>query len=117
MIDLRTTTELSGDGSRVISVAGELDLYTAPELKPALMAASGGGPGAVIVDLTECTFIDSTALGILVKAKKALAAEAIELSLVTSDRNILRVFEITGLDRVFTIHPTRPEAAAGGDHV
>jgi len=109
--DLRITTELLSDRFRLISVAGELDLYATPQLKPELEAASSG-PRAVIVDLTECTFIDSSALGVLVTAKKALAAKEVELSLVISDRNILKVFEITGLARVFTIHPTRADAVA-----
>jgi anti-sigma B factor antagonist len=113
LIDLHITTELLGDGSRVIAVAGELDLYTAPQLTPELMAPSSGGRGAVIVDLTECTFLDSTALGVLANAKKAFVPKGVELSLVISDRNILKVFEITGLNRVFTIHPTRAEAVAG----
>jgi anti-sigma B factor antagonist len=109
MVDFKTTTELVGDGIRVISVVGERDLYTAPQLEGELATAARDG-GTVIVDLTDCTFIDSTALGILANARKR---STVELSLVISDRNILKVFEITSLDRLFTIHPTRAEALLG----
>ena len=110
MIDLQIKTEPLGGGSRLIAVVGEIDLYTAPQLKQELKAAADGSERAVIVDLSECTFIDSTALGVLVSAKKTFVAKQLELSLVISDANILKVFEITGLNRVFAIHVTRSEA-------
>jgi anti-sigma B factor antagonist len=64
----------------------------------------------VIVDFTDTTFIDSTTLGVLVGGVKRLRTADGELSLVCSDRNITKIFEITGLDRVFTIYSTRDEA-------
>jgi anti-sigma B factor antagonist len=114
MIDLETDTELLGDGTCVVSVAGELDLYTAPRFEEELRAAFSAGPSAVIVDLTKCEFIDSTALGVLMRTKKALAASADALSLVTSDHNIRKIFELTGLDRMFAIHGSRAAAMNGG---
>ncbi|HET8894363.1 MAG TPA: STAS domain-containing protein [Gaiellaceae bacterium] len=113
MIDLQIKTETLGDEFRLISVVGEVDLYTAPQLKTELNAAADESTRAVIVDLTECTFIDSTALGVLVSAKKSFVAKGLELSLAISDHNILKVFEITGLNRVFRIHVTRSEAVDG----
>ena len=64
----------------------------------------------MIVDFTDTTFIDSTTLGVLVSGVKRLRTKDGELSIVCSDRNITKIFEITGLDRVFTIYPTRAEA-------
>jgi anti-sigma B factor antagonist len=108
--DIRT--EQLGDDAYVISLAGEVDLYTAPEFKQQLLEVIGQGGKQVIVDFSDTTFIDSTTLGVLVGGVKRLRTNEGQLSLVCSDRNITKIFEITGLDRVFTIYPTREEALA-----
>jgi anti-sigma B factor antagonist len=105
-------TEKVEDGTYVISLAGEVDLYTAPEFKQQLLNVIGEGGKDVVVDFTDTTFIDSTTLGVLVGGVKRLRAQEGRLSLVCSDRNITKIFEITGLDRVFTIYPSRDEALA-----
>ena len=66
----------------------------------------GQGGKQVIVDFTRPTFIDSTTLGVLVGGVKRLRTNDGQLSLVCSDRNITKIFEITGLDRVFAIYGT-----------
>ena len=104
--------EQAAAGVWVIALTGEVDLYTAPEFKQQLLDAIAQGAQHVIVDLTDTTFIDSTTLGVLVGGVKRLRAQEGRLSLVCSDRNIRKIFEITGLDRVFTIYPTRDEALA-----
>jgi anti-sigma B factor antagonist len=103
-------TEELGDGGYVISLAGEVDLYTAPEFKQQLLEVISQGARTVVVDFSDTTFIDSTTLGVLVGGVKRLRTNDGQLSLVCSDRNITKIFEITGLDRVFTIYPTRSEA-------
>ena len=103
-------TEELGDGAYVISLAGEVDLYTAPEFKQQLLEVISEGARNVVVDFSDTTFIDSTTLGVLVGGVKRLRTNDGQLSLVCSDRNITKIFEITGLDRVFTIYPTRSEA-------
>jgi anti-sigma B factor antagonist len=103
-------TEQLGDDSYVISLAGEVDLYTAPEFKQQLLDVISQGGKNVVVDFTNTTFIDSTTLGVLVGGVKRLRTNDGQLSLVCSDRNITKIFEITGLDRVFTIYATRDEA-------
>ena len=105
-------TDQVDDSTYVIALAGEVDLYTAPEFKQQLLDAIGKGAKDVIVDFSDTTFIDSTTLGVLVGGVKRLRAQDGQLSLVCSDQNITKIFEITGLDRVFTIHPTRDEALA-----
>ena len=105
-------TEQLGDSSYVISLAGEVDLYTAPEFKQQLLEVIAQGGKDVIVDFSDTTFIDSTTLGVLVGGVKRLRSNDGQLSLVCSDRNITKIFEITGLDRVFTIYPTREEAVS-----
>ena len=103
-------TEELGEGTYVISLGGEVDLYTAPEFKQQLLDVISQGGKNVIVDFSYTTFIDSTTLGVLVGGVKRLRSNDGQLSLVCSDRNITKIFEITGLDRVFTIYPTRNEA-------
>jgi anti-sigma B factor antagonist len=105
-------TDKVDEGTYVISLTGEVDLYTAPEFKQQLLNVIAEGGKDVVVDFTDTTFIDSTTLGVLVGGVKRLRAEDGRLSLVCSDRNITKIFEITGLDRVFTIYTTRDEALA-----
>jgi anti-sigma B factor antagonist len=105
------TEQLDGD-SYVISLAGEVDLYTAPEFKQQLLEVIGQGGKEVVVDFTNTTYIDSTTLGVLVGGVKRLRSNDGQLSLVCSVRNITKIFEITGLDRVFTIYPNRDEAVS-----
>src|SRR5512132_4390220 len=99
----------------MIALAGEVDLYTAPEFKQQLLEVIGQGAKDVVVDFSETTFIDSTTLGVLVGGVKRLRTNDGQLSLICSDRNITKIFEITGLDRVFTIYPTRHEAVSQVD--
>ena len=106
------TTEQLSDDAYVIALSGEVDLYTAPEFKQQLLDVIAKGAKTVVVDFSNTTFIDSTTLGVLVVGVKRLRANDGQLSLVCSDRNITKIFEITGLDRVFTIHGTREDAVA-----
>jgi anti-sigma B factor antagonist len=105
--------EESLDATRhVIGVRGEIDLFTAPELKQKLTDAIEKGRNQIVVDLTETSFLDSTALGVLIGAVKRLRSNQGRLVLVNVDTNIAKTFEITGLDQIFTILPTRDEAVA-----
>jgi anti-sigma B factor antagonist len=106
----RVETERIDERTAVIAVAGEVDLYTAPELKRELVAAIDQGVRKVVVDLSEATFIDSTTLGVLLSGVKRLRPLGGELAVVCTDRNIRKIFEITLLDRVFSIHDDRSEA-------
>ena len=106
------TTEQLSDDAYVIALSGEVDLYTAPEFKQQLLEVIGNGAKEVVVDFSDTTFIDSTTLGVLVGGVKRLRTNGGQLSLVCSDRNITKIFEITGLDRVFDIYGDREAAVA-----
>ncbi len=106
-----TTEQLDGD-AHVISLSGEVDLYTAPEFKQKLLDVIAQGARSVVVDFSDTTFIDSTTLGVLVGGVKRLRPAGGSLALVCTDDNITKIFEITGLDRVFPIHSSREEALA-----
>src|ERR1700712_6135282 len=104
-------TEHPIDGERhVLAVRGEIDLFTAPELKQVLAESIESGRIRIIVDLTETTFLDSTALGVLIGAVKRLRSRDGALAIVNVDENISKTFEITGLDQIFKIVATRDEA-------
>jgi anti-sigma B factor antagonist len=103
-------TEELGNGAWLIALTGEVDLYTAPEFKQQLLEVIGQGGKEVIVDFSDTTFIDSTTLGVLVGGVKRLRPNGGQLSLVCSDRNITKIFEITGLNKVFPIYESRVEA-------
>jgi anti-sigma B factor antagonist len=104
-----TTTQVGAD-AYVVSVAGELDIATAGRLREELDLTAERGARRVIVDLIGLTFIDSVALGILTEGAKRLRADGGVCVVVTQDPRILRVFEITGLDRVFRIERSLAEA-------
>ena len=107
LVEFQARSERLEGGAVVVSVRGELDLYTVPQLKRVLRDADGGGP--VVIELSECTFIDSTALGVLVEANRRLNSKA-QLSIVATSPVIQRPFELTGLDREFTFHPSLDSA-------
>jgi len=98
--------------THVVDVAGEVDLYSAPELKAHVIDAIENGKTRIIVDLTNTTFIDSTTLGVLVGARKRLRERNGTLAVVCPDPDKLGLFEMTGLDRVFSIHTERSAALA-----
>ena len=109
-------TEDALDADRhVVAVRGEIDLFTAPELKQKLTDAIEGGKSRIVVDLTDTSFLDSTALGVLIGAVKRLRSRDGVLTIVNTDANIAKTFEITGLDQIFTILGTRDEAVAALD--
>jgi anti-sigma B factor antagonist len=113
IVEFEARSERLRDGTRLVWVAGELDLHTTPELARALYAAAGEAAGTVMVDLSGCTFIDSTALALLVEAKRRLSGANGGLRIIGAGPAVRRPFEITGLDRVFTFYPTRMAALDG----
>ena len=94
----------------VVELERELDVYSAPQFEEALFQGIAGGAQRIIVDLAKVTFIDSVALGILVSGAKRVRPNEGTLDIVCRDDNITRILEITGLDRIFGIYPTREEA-------
>jgi anti-sigma B factor antagonist len=95
--------------SVLITVEGELDLATAPRLKWPLVDAIDGGARVLIVDLSGVTFMDSTALGVLIGIRRTLKLGS-RMAIVCTDAGVLKIFEISGLDAVFQIFPTFDEA-------
>jgi len=97
----------------VVAVRGEVDIATAPKLREKLVELASQGAQQVVVDLEGVEFLDSTGLGVLIGGMKRLRGLDGDLSLVCTQPRILKVFEITGLNRAFTIHETVDAAVAG----
>jgi anti-sigma B factor antagonist len=108
--DFRLTPTPLGDDGAVVAVRGEVDLFTAPELKKSIGTAIEEGRVRIVVDLTETTFLDSSGLGVLVGALQRLRDRDGALSIVNVDPAIARTLSITGLDQILAIRPTRDEA-------
>jgi anti-sigma B factor antagonist len=98
----------------VLEVGGEVDVYTAPRLRERLVELVDAGARSVVVDLGRVDFLDSTGLGVLVGGLKRLRSHDGDLLLVCTQSRILKVFEITGLTKVFSIHDSVDAAVGGG---
>ena len=99
----------------VIAVHGQADLHTAPQLRAAITTVLDGGAAGLVIDLSEASFIDSMTLGVLLGAVKRLRPSGGQVSVVCTDSHIRRIFEITLLDRVFSIHGDRGAALASAN--
>jgi anti-sigma B factor antagonist len=106
----RVDYEKLADHVGIVTLEGEIDIYSAPQFKEVLVNGIEGGARRVIVSLADVTFIDSTALGVLVSGAKRVRPRNGSLDIICTDENIIRIFEITGLDRIFGIYPSRAEA-------
>jgi len=96
--------------TNIVAVTGEVDVATAPQLDERLAVAATSA--TTVLDLTNVTFLDSSGLGVIVKALKRASELGGHLVLVISDPRILKVFTITGLDKALHIVGTRDEALA-----
>jgi anti-sigma B factor antagonist len=113
MTTFRTNVEETSPALRSVSVAGELDQATAPQLSEALQQVIDGGKGAVLVDLSDCEFIDSTGLAVLVHAREELtAADGRDFAICCPNSQVRRLLEITGIDTAMGMFDTRDEALA-----
>src|SRR5438067_13884780 len=88
-------------GHKVLEVGGEIDVYTAPQLREHLIALVEGGDRRVVVDLARVEFLDSTGLGVLVGALRRLRGVDGEPTLVRAQERLLKILRIPGPDRVF----------------
>lgn len=98
------------EDATVLAVQGELDLASAPRLKKPLDEAlrdPGGGSG-VVLDMSDVTFLDSTAFRVLMEVRRR--RDRTPLAIVCRSRNVLRVFTIAGFDRAFDVFPTLDQA-------
>lgn len=111
-----SASELEG-GIRLLEVNGELDLSTAAQLEEPLEEAVASTRSAVLIDLTDCTFIDSTGIAMVVRAWQRVDSAAGNsgeggLVLCCQNEQVRRVLEVTGLEHSLRVFETRDEAIA-----
>ena len=111
-VDLSLETREVGSRT-IVSVGGEIDVYTAPKLRDQIGELVTDGRHDLLIDLEGVDFLDSTGLGVLVGGLKKVRAQDGSMELICSQDRLLKIFRITGLAKVFTIHDS--EAAALGD--
>lgn len=97
-------------GLCVFALTGEIDVYTAPRLKERLVAAIDEGCSRIILEMNGVSFIDSSGLGVLVSALRRAREKDGGVRIVCVRDNILKIFRITGLDKVFPIFSDIAEA-------
>jgi anti-sigma B factor antagonist len=93
----------------VITVEGELELVSAPRFKRELLGLLRAGHSRFVIDFSRVTFFDSTALGVLIGFNRNLTAGGI-LTIAAAGQQVLKIFEMTGLDRTFHLFPTLDSA-------
>ena len=113
-IEFEITDRKVDDDTHVVAVAGEIDLFTAPEFKQRMSELIDAGRSRLVVDLSATTFIDSSSLGVLIGAHRRLKLRGGTLMVVCDNEAITKTFKITGLDGVFTIAPTVEAALSDG---
>ena len=99
-LDVETGTK---DGASVVTLRGEIDVYTAPRLRQTLIDLVEGGVTDIVVDMEKVDFLDSTGLGVLVGGLKRVKDREGSMKLVATQDRILKIFDITGLSKVFPI--------------
>jgi len=103
MSDFALDTTTIDDRQAVIGVVGELDLASVHELRWAIAAALDSGHHDIVLDLSDTTFLDSTALGVLISARRRTYALAGSFEILCRNPRHIRLFEMTSLDKVFRI--------------
>ena len=102
------------EDTTVVEVGGEVDVYSAPLLRDRLHELVAEGHYRLVVDLQAVEFLDSTGLGVLVGGLKKVRVHQGSLELVCVQEHLLKIFAITGLSKVFTIHDALDKAVASG---
>jgi anti-sigma B factor antagonist len=113
MTDFTSERSVVSDRLGLIELSGEVDLYTAPRFKDDLVALIETGVDDIVIDLSQVTFIDSTALGVIISGVKRIRERDGRLAIVAGSRPVVRILDITGLNKVLTIFDTRDAALAG----
>ena len=111
MPDGRFPVEVVG-GVPVVAAPEEIDITNAEALRSALLKAAANGHGTLVVDMTRTRFCDSSGLHALIAAHKRAGAEGREVLLVIPSTAVLRVFSLTGMDRVIPNFTSLAEALA-----
>ncbi|GAA4803626.1 STAS domain-containing protein [Streptomyces ziwulingensis] len=103
-------TRTSTDGISVLTVGGEIDHTTVPQLQQALESGREASAGRTVLDFQAVTFMDSSGINALVAAHRSARASGGWVRLAGPTEPVLRVIQIVGLDAVITCHPSLQQA-------
>lgn len=104
------------DGCAVLRVTGDVDLFTAPQMREALQQMVAQGQRRLVIDLSGVGFLDSTGLGVMVGVLKRVREVGGDLVLVGPQRPVRRVLAVTGLDKIFAVYTDVDEVVGPGTH-
>ena len=104
-------------GVPVISLAGEMDVHTSARLRDSVLVLLETGARKIVINLDNIEYVDSTGLGTMVAVLKRMTEQDCKLCVVSANPLINKVFEITGLTRIFTIKSTDTEAIESFDSI
>ena len=100
---LRINSRMEGDNAAVVSLAGEVDVANASQVREAALKLISGGATRLIVDLSDTEYMDSSGLGTLVGLLKRLKESGGEMAIASAQPRVKRLFDITGLTQVFRL--------------
>ena len=109
-MNLSITTRSLRPEVRLVDLEGEVDVYSSTQLKQDLAQIINEGAKYIVLNLSRVEYLDSTGLGLLIGALKRLRENEGDLVIVSPNSRIMRVFEITGLYKVFNIYASEAEA-------
>jgi anti-sigma B factor antagonist len=101
------------DGVSVLTLRGEIDVYTAPRMRQAIVDLVDAGSLNIVVDMGKVDFLDSTGLGVLVEGLKRVRTRSGNLAIVVTQDKIVKIFDITGLNKAFPIYGSLQDALEG----
>jgi len=96
---------VKGNNQMIVHVSGEVDIYTAPDLKKQLLELTKQEGQSVVVDLSHVNYMDSTGIGVFISALKSTKENESHLKLVNLQSQVMRLFDITGLNEIIEIQP------------
>jgi anti-sigma B factor antagonist len=109
-LDIKVVSREAGANSDIVELTGEIDVYTSPKVKDAITDLIDKGRYNLIISLEDVRYIDSTGLGVLIGALKRVREHGGSVSLVCTNPQIKKIFEITGLVKIFGMHENEASA-------
>lgn len=109
-MDIKISTRPLKDNKQVVEIQGEIDVYTSPKVKETINSLIEQGNYFLVVNLEDVRYIDSTGLGVLIGALKRVREHDGNITLVCNNPQIKKIFNITGLVKIFGISKNEEEA-------
>ena len=109
-MDIKVQVRESEDDAYVVELSGEIDVYTSPKVKDAISELIDQGHYNLIINLEKVRYIDSTGLGVLIGGLKRVREHGGSVSLVCTNPQIKKIFDITGLVKIFGIFESENDA-------